>query len=264
MEKRQVWQCKERHLKRQFSAKTGTIMEDSPLGIDKWLLAMWMIGSCRNGVSSYEIMRTVGVTQKTAWFLLHRIREAMQVKHAPMMSGEVEADETFVGGKVQNMHKKSKRKISAVNDGHWGKTVVIGLLDREKGEVRAKVSPNRKKREVHGHIRANVAEGSALYTDDFNAYNDLKPDFSHHVVNHLEAYVNGQIHTNGLENFWSLLKRTLGGTYISVDPHHLFRYLDEQMFRFNKRRLTGAERLSIVVSQIVNRRLTYKRLTSEE
>ncbi len=263
---RRVWECKTTHPKKQFSAKTGTICEDSPLGLDKWLLAMWMVANCRNGVSSYEIHRTVGVTQKTAWFLLHRIREAMQTKSVQkkMMAGEVEADESFIGGRIQNMHKKSTRRIKTVNSDNWGKTVVLGLLERETGEVRAKVSPNRKKREVQSHIRENVAQGAALYTDDFNAYVQLTDDFAHQMVNHLASYVQGRVHTNGMENFWSLLKRTLGGTYISVDPHHLFRYLDEQCFRFNKRLLTDAERLSIVVSQIVNRRLTYEQLTSGE
>ncbi len=261
---RRIWECTTLHERKQFSAKTGTIFEDSPLGLDKWLVAMWMIGSCKNGVSSYEIQRTVGVTQKTAWFMLHRLREAMQTKSAPMMEGEVEADETFIGGKIQNMHKKSKRRKQAVNADNWGKTVVLGLLERGTGEVRAKVSPNRMKRHVEGHIREHVAEGSAVYTDDFTAYMNLHQDFAHEMVNHLQTYVRGQVHTNGLENFWSLLKRTLGGTYISVDPHHLFRYLDEQMFRFNKRGLTDAERMAIVATQVVGRRLTYKKLTSEE
>lgn len=155
-----------------------------------------MVGSCKNGVSSYEIHRDLGVTQKSAWFLLHRIREAMRVESGPMMSGEVEADESFIGGKIQNMNKKSKRRMKAVNSDNWGKAVVLGLLERESGEVRAKVSPNRKKRHVHAHIRANVAEGSALYTDDFNAYVDLTEDFGHQMINHLQSYVSGRVHTN--------------------------------------------------------------------
>ncbi len=167
--------------------------------------------------------------------------------------GETEADETFIGGKIQNMHKKSKRKVKAVNDSNWGKSVVVGLLNRQSGEVRANVSLSRKKKHVHANLKENITPGSPLFTDDFNAYMDLKPEFSHQVVNHLEAYLNGRVHTNGMENFWSLLKRTIGGTYVSVDPFHLFRYLDEKCFRFNKRRMTDAERFVIVLSQTIGR-----------
>jgi transposase-like protein len=259
---RQLWECKGKHAKRQFSAKVGTICEDSALGLDKWLTAMWMVGSCKNGVSSYEIHRALGVTQKSAWFMLHRIRKAMGLESNPKLTGEVEADETFVGGRTQNMHRHSKRKIKAVNDGQWGKTVVLGLLQRD-GEARAMVAPNRKKHHVHGNVRQNVAEGATLYTDDFNCYKDLNGEFVHQIIDHLTGYVEGRVHTNGIENFWSLLKRTLRGTYISVDPHHLFRYLDEQCFRFNKRRLTDGERLAVLTGQMVNRRLTYRELTGQ-
>lgn len=261
---RRIWECKTKHPKRQFSAKTGTIFEDSPLGLDKWLVATWMVGSCKNGVSSYEIQRTVGVTQKSAWFMLHRIREAMQAKGAPKMQGEVEADETWIGGKVANMHRGSKRRKEASADGENGKSVVLGLLCRDTGEVRAKVAPNRKRRHVLPHIVDNIEPGSKVYSDDFVNYQYMPSHFLHDFVNKTEGYVKGRVHTQGIENFWSLLKRTLGGTYVSVDPAHLFRYIDEQMFRFNKRRLTDAQRLSLVISQIVNRRLTYEQLTSEE
>lgn len=258
---RKIWECKEKHANRQFSAKVGTICEDSALGLDKWLTAMWMVGSCKNGVSSYEIHRALGVTQKSAWFLLHRIRKAMGLESEPKLSGEVEADETFVGGSVKNMHRHSKRKLQAVNDpSKWGKTIVLGLLQRD-GEARAMVAPNRKKHYVHGNILQNVEQGSTLYTDDFNCYKELNGEFAHQIVDHLTGYVEGRVHTNGIENFWSLLKRTLRGTYVSVDPHHLFRYLDEQCFRFNKRHLTDGERFAIVATRIVGRRLTYKQLT---
>ena len=263
---RRIWECKGSHTKKQFSAKTGTICEDSPLGLDKWLVAMWMVGSCKNGVSSYEIQRTVGVTQKSAWFMLHRIREAMRVMHTPKMTGTVEADETFIGGKLRNMHKTARRRLKAKEEENWGKAVVLGLLERESGEVRAKVAPNRKKKHLDPHLESNLDPSARLFTDEHPAYifSAERPGLEREIVNHLESYVNGRVHTNGIENFWSLLKRTLGGTYISVDPHHLFRYLDEQMFRFNKRRLTDAERLGIVVTQMVNRRLTYEQLTSGE
>ncbi|MFL6352931.1 MAG: IS1595 family transposase [Bryobacteraceae bacterium] len=259
---RRLWECKGKHSKRQFSAKVGTICEDSALGLDKWLCAMWMIGSCKNGVSSYEIKRALGVTQKSAWFLLHRIRKAMHADDSRgKLTGEIEADETYIGGKVKNMHRRSPRRIRTVNSPSWGKAIVLGLLNRETGEVRAKVAPSRTKHDVHAHVNENVEPGSVLYTDEHHGYDNLPPEIVRQMVNHISAYVDGRIHVNSLENFWSLLKRTLGGTYVSVDPHHLFRYLDEQMFRYNKRRLTDGERLAIVTSQIVNRRLTYRELT---
>ncbi len=257
------WKCKNKHPKQQFSVKVGTIFEDSPIGLDKWLPATWLVTNCKNGISSYELSRDLKVTQRTAWFMLHRVRHAMRLLSFEKFEGETEADETFIGGKIQNMHRKSKRKLSAVNDGNWGKSVVLGLLNRQSGEVRAKVSPSRKKKHVHDHLKTNVAVGSPLFTDDFNAYMDLKPEFAHEVVNHLEAYVNGRVHTNGMENFWSLLKRTIGGTYVSVDPFHLFRYLDEQCFRFNKRRMSDAERFVIVLAQTIGRRITYDELTGK-
>jgi transposase-like protein len=255
------WKCKSVHPKQQFSVKQGSIFEDSPLGLDKWLPAAWMVTNCKNGISSYELSRDLKVTQRTAWFMLHRVRHAMRLVSFEKFEGETEADETFVGGKIKNMHRKSSRRIKANTSGSWGKTIVLGLLNRQSGEVRAQVAPARSKKHIQPLIKENIAAGSPLYTDDFNAYMDLKPEFAHEIVNHLEQYVKGRVHTNGLENFWSLLKRTLGGTYISVDPFHLFRYRDEQCFRFNKRRLTDAERFVIVMAQTVGRRLTYKQLT---
>lgn len=256
------WKCRSNHPKQQFSAKVGTIFEDSPIGLDKWLPAAWLIMTCKNGISSYELSRDLGVTQKTAWFLLHRVRLAMQAESFKL-SGEIEGDETFIGGKVRNMHKRSKRKIEAMNDGNWGKTVVLGLLER-KGHVRAMVAPNRKTRHVHSHVLQNVEPGSALYTDEADVYKQLNGEFVHAFVNHLSQYVEGRVHINGLENFWSLLKRTLGGTYVSVDPLHLFRYLDEQCFRYNFRKLTDGERFLILIAQVIGRRLTYAQLVGKE
>jgi transposase-like protein len=258
---RRIWKCK--GCKKQFSVKTGTIMEDSPIGLDKWLPAVWMICGCKNGISSYEIGRDLGVSQKTAWFMLHRIRVAMQSGSLEKLSGEVEADETFVGGKVQNMHRKSKRKIRATNGPNWGKTVVLGLLQRDGG-VRAAVAPNRHKHQVHGHMTANVETGSKVYTDEFNSYDNLPEGFTREFVNHLDSYVKGRVHTNGMENFWSLLKRTLKGTYVSVDPVHLQAYVDEQAYRFNNREFEDADRFVNVLSQIAGKRLTFKELITKE
>jgi transposase-like protein len=266
---RRLWQCKTRHPKSQFSIKVGTIFEDSPLGLDKWLLVMWQLANCKNGTSSYEMHRATGVSQKAAWFMLHRLRVAMRDDKAAKLSGNVEGDETFVGGKIQNMHKRGKRKIKAVNDGNWGKTVVLGLLGRE-GRVRAAVAPTRSHYEVHANVAANVEPGSNLITDEYNAYQSLPGEFTHEIINKLEGYVKGRVHVNGMENFWSLLKRGLKGTYVSVDPVHLQAYVDEQVFRFNNRKdedgnvLTDGDRFRAVVDQIVGKRLTWKEVIGKK
>lgn len=280
-EKFNRWQCGSHHpaeegqkaKPRQFTLKTGTIMEDSPIGIDKWLLTMWQLVNCKNGVSSYEIAKSTGVTQKSAWFMLHRLRETMHPTNADKLSGEIEADETFVGGKVQNMHRKSKRGIEAKNTPNWGKTVVLGLLERE-GNVRAAVAPTRKNYEIVRNITANVEPGSKLYSDEFQAYQTLPPaEFAHEIIDKTQGYVRDHVHVNGVENFWSLLKRTLKGTYVSVDPVHLQAYVDEQVFRFNTRKhddgenvtpIKDGERFSMAMSEIVGKRLTWVELTGKE
>jgi len=266
---RRVWQCKTRHPKAQFSIKVGTIFEDSPITLDKWLMAMWMLANCKNGASSYELHRATGISQKSAWFVLHRIRLALRDDQSAKLGDEVEADETYVGGKTTNMHRRSKRKMQAMQDGHWGKTIVLGLLERE-GRVKAAVAPTRKHYELHSNIMANVEVGTTLYTDEYDGYQSLPPGtFTHEIINHLEGYVKGRVHTNGMENFWSLLKRGLKGTYVSVDPAHLQAYVDEQVFRFNNRKdldgqpLTDSERFDMAVRQIVGKRLTWNEVTGK-
>jgi transposase-like protein len=268
------WQCKSAHAKRQFSAKVGTIFEDSPLGLEKWLPAVWLITNAKNGVSSCEIARSLGVTQKTAWFMLHRIRYAMKAdpygyvgKLGGSDGGAVEVDESFVGGKLANMHKGRAKKMQETRatvdpeeyfQRYANKTVVMGMFDRESRQVRAKVVPNVKRETLQKEILKNVKYGSKVFTDSAVAYNRTGWHYIHETVNHAETYVNGQIHTNSLENFWSLLKRNLAGTYVAVEPFHLDRYLDEQMFRFNNRQnKSDADRFSKVMSQVKNRRLTY-------
>lgn len=264
--KQRKWQCKSAHTQRQFSVKVGTIFEDSPLGLDTWLVVVWMITNCKNGVSSYEIHRAVKVTQKTAWFMLQRIRLAMQTgSFAKKMGGEggaCEADETFIGGKARNMHiATKKRRITGT--GGKDKAAVMGILERG-GEVRAMVVPDRKRTTLQAAVKNHVEAGSALYTDSLLSYNGLEGDYAHQVINHAVKYVDGSIHTNGLENFWSLLKRSIAGTYVSVEPFHLFRYLDEQTFRFNNRKdMNDGDRFSKVVSQIKDKRVTYKELTGK-
>jgi transposase-like protein len=264
--KRRLFQCKECRPKGQFSVKVGTIFEDSPLGLDKWLCAMWMLSNCKNGVSSCEIHRTIGVTQKSAWFMLQRIRLALQDENAGKLSGNVEVDETFIGGKARNMHRsvlarrveEFRTPLTGRNQ-TTGKVAVMGLLERH-GQVRAMVVPNTKRQSLHGEVSKHVETGSTVYSDALRSYNQLQEDYTHKVINHAEKYVDGQIHTNGIENFWSLLKRSIGGTYVSVEPFHLFRYLDEQSFRFNNRKDNDAYRFHLAVSQIVGKRLMYKTL----
>jgi transposase-like protein len=256
------WQCAGHHDRRQFTLKTGTIFEDSAIGLDKWLAAMWQVVNCKNGISSYEVHRTIGVTQKTAWFMDHRIRFALGMSPVDKLSGEVEADETFIGGKARNMHLTiRKRRITGT--GTKDKTAVMGILERG-GKVRTMVVPNRKKAALQSEVRKHVEAGAALYTDALLSYEGLATDFAHQVVDHAVQYVDGKVHTNGLENYWALLKRGLSGTYISVEPFHLFRYLDEQTFRYNHREgFRDGDRFDAAVRQIVGKRLTLDQLTGK-
>ena len=263
--KQRKWQCKSVHHHRQFGVKVGTIFEDSPLPLDKWLVAVWMVANCKNGVSSYEVARAVGVTQKSAWFMLHRIRLAMQSRSLVKLGGNgshVEVDETFIGGKARNMHA-AKRERRIKGTGGKDKTAVLGVLER-KGNVRALVIPNRRRKALQQEVRKHVAAGSALYTDALPSYNGLARDYAHRVIDHARKYVDGQVHTNGLENFWSLLKRGIKGTYVSVEPFHLFRYLDEQVFRHNFRNLAhDGLRFEHAASHIFGKRLTFAEVTGK-
>jgi transposase-like protein len=263
---RRTWQCSTHHPKREFSIKVGTVMEDSAIPLDKWLMASWMVINCKNGISSYEIAKDVKVMQRTAWFMLHRIRLAMQDTSSGKLSGEVEVDETFIGGKARNMHvDKRQRRITGT--GGKDKTIVFGALERG-GKVRAAVVSDRKKSGLHASVKAHVEAGAALYSDALKSYDGLAQEYAHKVIDHAEKYVDGKVHTNGLENFWSLLKRGIRGTYVSVEPFHLFRYLDEQVFRYNNRAtkdnpLNDADRFDLVVRQIVGKRLTFAELTGK-
>lgn len=269
LEKARVYRCYGDHPKQKFSLKVGTIFEDSPIPLQKWLPAVWLLVNCKNGISSYEVHRALGVTQKSAWFMLQRIRLAMQTKSFVKLGGkgtEVEVDETFIGGKARNMHPRvHHRRI--VQGGPHDKTVVMGILERG-GEVRAKVISNRRKPLIHREVRENVTPMSHLFSDRLQSYEGLIRDYAHYMVDHAERYVDGQVHTNGLENFWSLLKRGLKGTYISVEPFHLFRYIDEQVWRFNNRgtkdvKVTDGDRFRRALSRIVGRRLTLKEVTGK-
>jgi transposase-like protein len=261
-----LWKCYEKHAKAKFSLKVGTIMEDSALSIDKWLTAMWLIVNCKNGISSCEIARDLGITQKSAWHMAHRIRYALHHGSFEKMTGHIEVDETFIGGKARNMHVAQRRR-RITGTGTKDKTAVMGILERG-GKVRTVVVPNRKKHALQAEVRKHVEAGAALYTDALMSYNGLAGDYAHQVVDHAVEYVSGACHTNGLENFWSLLKRGISGTYVSVEPFHLFRYLDEQAYRFNNRatednKLNDFDRFKLAASQIVGKRLTWKDVTGK-
>ena len=255
---RRIWKCA--GCKKQFSVKVGTIFEDSPLGLDKWLTAVWLISNCKNGISSYEIARDLKITQKSAWFMLHRIRLAMQDGDG-LLAGEVEADQTFIGGKARNMHETRRRAKMA--EPNQGKTIVAAVLERG-GRVKARVVGLRRKEDLHPFVKDHVQPGANLFTDDLRSYDGLNAEYVHQTINHAQEYVKGRIHTNGVENFWSLLKRGIHGTYISVEPYHLFRYVDEQSFRYNERKTTDGDRSQHVCRKIVGRRLTWDKLTGKE
>jgi transposase-like protein len=256
-----VWKCYANHPKPRFSLKTGTIFEDSPIPLEKWLPAVWMLLNCKNGISSWELHRTLGVTQKTAWFMLHRIRLAMQSKTFNKLGGpggEVEVDESFIGGKARNMHRSRVLK-NHVGYGGAGKAIVMGMLERGK-TVRTAIIEDRTKATMQPIVRENVEGGSNVYSDEWAGNWRMDDEYSHNVINHLEHYVDGNIHTNGMENFWSLLKRGLHGTYVSVEPFHLFRYVDEQAWRYNNRDMSDIDRFVLGMRNIVGRRLTYQQL----
>src|ERR1017187_321951 len=266
-EKRRTWTCSKHHAKREFSIKVGSLCEDSAIGLDKWLTALWLLTTCKNGISSCEVARDLDVTQKTAWFMLHRIRLAMQDEFfGSKLNGEVEVDETFIGGKARNMHlDKRERRITGT--GGKDKTIVFGALERG-GKVRATVISDRKRGTLHAALKEHVEAGAALYSDALMSYDGLAQEYAHKFIDHAERYVDGRIHTQGLDNFWSLLKRGIAGTYVSVEPFHLFRYLDEQMFRYNNRatkenKVADADRFNMVVSKIVGKRLTFAALTGK-
>jgi transposase-like protein len=270
--KANVYRCYGDHSKQKFSLKVGTVFEDSPIGLDKWLPAVWLLCNSKNGISSYELARALGVTQKTAWFMLHRIRVAMETKSffklGGSQGGPVEIDETFIGGKPKNMHAKKRMQVHA-NGANSDKPAVMGMLERNTRQVRAKVIPNVKREVLQSEILQQVSPGSAIFTDGWKGYTGLdEKEFVHATVSHINEYVRGQVHTQGIENFWSLLKRSLGGTYVAVEPFHLDAYVTEQVFRYNNRAtkdnpLTDADRFTLAVSQIVGKRITYAELTGK-
>ena len=252
-----IYNCKK--CRKQFSVRTGTVLQDSLLGLDKWIIGIWLVANCKNGISSCELARSIGITQKSAWFLLHRIRQIMATGNLEKLSGEVEADETYIGGKEANKHSSKKIREGR---GAVGKVIVSGLLERNsKGsKIIAKTIPDIKTETIQNQVRNNVRPGSNLYTDALRSYNGLSDTYIHEIVDHTKEYVRGRISTNGLENFWCLLKRTIKGTYVAIDVPHLDRYLNEQTFRFNERKLNDGERLAVVLGQVAGNKLSYSKL----
>ena len=255
---RRMFQCKSKECRKQFSTKVGTIFEDSPLGLDKWFVAVWCIANAKNGISSHELGRDLGVTQKTSWFMLHRIRLAMKAGTFRKLSGEVEVDETGIGGKSKNMHI-AKRRATIKGTGMMNKVIVQGMLERG-GKVRCQVVKDNRRTTLDPNVRGNVEAGATVYTDALQSYRSLRDEYAHQVIDHAVCYVIGRVHTNGIENFWSLLKRTLNGTYISVREWHLFRYLDEQVFRFNERKGNDYTRFCETMRGTIGRRVEYAAL----
>jgi transposase-like protein len=269
LETQKRWKC--RKCRKQFSVKAGSIFEDSPIPLQKWLPTLWMLVNCKNGVSSHEIKRSLGVTQKTAWFMLQRLRLVLRGKSPEKISGNggpVEIDETFVGGNLKNMHQDKKVRYQKRGGSH-GKAIVMGMLERETRQVRAQVIPNVKRETLQNEILNQIESGATIYTDRYTGYDNLaEKEFVHETVNHLDEYVRGQVHTQGIENFWSLLKRGLKGTYVAVEPFHLDRYIDEQVFRYNNRAtkdnpLDDSDRFYFALSQVAGKRLTYAELTGK-
>jgi transposase-like protein len=258
---RRLLRCKD--CRKQISSKAGTIFEDSPLGLDKWFVAVWAIANCKNGVSSHELGRTIGVTQRTAWFMLHRIRTAMECETPNKFDGTSEMDTTYIGGKADNMHTARREKLIQ-GRGSVGKIPVHGILQRgtenKASQVNAAVLGQNGIENTITHIRQQVKKGSVVFTDDSRVYDNLSDNYTHEAVDHSVKYVEGIVHTNGIENFWSLFKRGIKGTYVSIAPYHLFRYVSEQVFRFNYRKLTDATRFWLLLNHVFNKRLTYRLL----
>jgi transposase-like protein len=261
MASRKVWQCKNKECKKQFSVKVGTIFEDSALGLDKWLTAMWLIANCKNGISSCEIARAIGITQKSAWHMLHRIRMAMESGSLEKLSGTIEVDETYIGGQMKNMHKSKRIAKGVTGRGMVGKTAVMGMLSRTDKKVKAQVIAWADVPTLNEAIETNVESGALVMTDGHGGYRQMSDAYVHEVIDHAIEYVRDNIHTNGIENFWSLLKRSIKGTYVSVEPHHLQKYVGEQSFRYNEKDGNDQDRFLELLNGISEKRLTYQELT---
>lgn len=241
--------------------KVGTIFEDSPLGLDKWFFAIWLVLNSKNGISSCELGRHLGIKQQTAWYMAHRIRHALETGTFVKMSGIVEIDEAWIGRKARSIPK------DVLSPGRRSKTIVMAVLERRKDKpsrIAADVIPYLSREQSQKKVRKYVLEGSEVHSDAGSHYSLLKNEYVHKVVNHSERYVNGNVHVNGVENFWNLLKRSIKGTYTFCQPFHLHRYLGEQVWRFNERKMGDGDRFLLGIQRVSGKRLMYKTLTANE
>jgi transposase-like protein len=254
-EPRKRWQCKS--CRKQYTVKTGTIFHGSPLGLDVWLSGMWLITNARNGISSYELSRSLGISQPCAWFLAHRVRSMMETGTFLRLSGTVEVDETWVGGKPAAMHANRRTEMRRRG---FPKVCVMGLKERG-GQVRLRVIQNTKAETLQPAIRRFVKKGEMLYTDNARAYQGIEKDFDHHTVNHFAGqYVTGDVSCNSIDNVWSVMKRAYHGSHIHYSHQHAHRYVAETEFKMNHREYKDGARFAIAVSQVSGKRLTYREL----
>jgi transposase-like protein len=255
------YRCKD--CRKHFSVRQGTILEESRLPLQKWLMAIYMMTTARKGIPSTQMARELGVTQKTAWFLAQRIREAWMNNQTTKdtddndMGGHTQVDEAYFGGKESNKHASKKKKLGR---GAVGKTPVLGIRG-EDGQVKAKTIQNTKKETLQGFINENVKGGSTVVTDDFKSYNDLSKKYNHIAVKHsVGEYIKDQAHTNGIESFWALLKRGYYGIFHHITPKHLNRYVCEFSFRHNTARTNTIDFINMTINRMESKRITYKEL----
>ena len=257
--KRASFRCREKGCERQFCVRTNTFMHGSKLCYRKWLFAVYSAATNLKGVASMKTYRDIGVTQKTAWFMNHRLRRAWKRDpKARLFSGPVEADETYFGGRRRNMSKSARADLTG--RGTVGKVAVIGIKDRETNQVSAQVVERTDSDALQGFVMQHVVPGTAIYTDDAKAYTNLP---NHQAVKHSVAeYVRGQVHTNGIESFWALLKRAHKGTFHRLSPKHLHRYVDEFAGRHNMRELDTLQQMAAIARRMENAQLSYKDLVA--
>ena len=245
-----------------FSVRTGTPMQRSKVSLRKWAIAIYLVLTSLKSVSSMKLQRDIGVSQPTAWFMLHRIRQAWAEDDDEQFDGPVEVDESYFGGRQANMPKAKRKTLTSGGTAHM--TAVIGMKDRDSNEVRVEVVPDTKKPTLQGFVREHAEPGAAVYTDEHRSYIGLNADFDHESVNHrVGEYVDGMIHTNGMESFWSMLKRAHKGTFHKMSPKHLHRYADEFAGKHNIRDSGTLAQMRDTVARFVGRRLLYRDLVAD-